>query len=297
MYQSPDGDAPGGDPAEVPTVAALLRWGASRLRDQGTAGARDAQLLLAAASGVSRAVIASAHERRISNPERARYQAWIERRVLGEPAAYLIGRREFWSLDLMVTPDVLVPRPETELLVERALELRGAAPELAVLDLGTGCGAIALALARERPGWRVTAADVSPAALVLARANAAALGLDRIELLAGSWFEPVVGRRFDLVVANPPYVAQDDPALRGPELRYEPRLALTPGPDPFAALRILVAQAPEHLAPRGVLLLEHGATQAPQLAEMLVARGFGHVRSRCDLAGHERVTEAEWPGN
>jgi len=189
---------------------------------------------------------------------------------------------------------VLVPRPETELLVERALAL-GSAPQARVADLGTGSGAVALALASERPHWRMTATELSAQALAVARANAAQLALTGIDFRQGSWFEPLAGERFDLILSNPPYIGSDDPALADPALAHEPRLALTPGADALACLRALVRGAPQHLEPGGWLLLEHGATQAAAVAGALVARGFAQVRSHRDLAGRERMTEGQWP--
>ncbi|MFO1426216.1 MAG: HemK/PrmC family methyltransferase [Steroidobacteraceae bacterium] len=180
---------------------------------------------------------------------------------------------------------------ETELLVERALALGDAARALAVVDLGTGSGAVALAIASERPGWHVTATDASEAALAVARGNALAAGLQRVEFVAGRWYVPLGGRRFDLIVSNPPYIAGDDPVLQGDSLSHEPLAALTPGPDALAALREIVRGAPAQLAPGGALLLEHGADQGPVVRALLVAEGFAHVRSHRDLAGHERVTE------
>lgn len=252
----------------------------------------DAQLLLAQAMGVSGTRLRSHPEEVPDAKAVERFARLIERRAAGEPVAYLLGRKGFWTLELAVGPAVLVPRPETELLVERALLLHPRSfGEIA--DLGTGSGAIALALARERPMWRVTATDVSMQALTLARANARALGLDRVQFLAGSWLEPLAGRRFDMVLSNPPYVAEEDPALDA--LGYEPRLALTPGADAMACLREIIRNAPEHLAGGGWLLLEHGATQAAAVAGELAARGFVTVRSHRDLAGHERMTEGQWP--
>jgi release factor glutamine methyltransferase len=199
--------------------------------------------------------------------------------------------REFWTLELRVTRDVLVPRPETELLVERALALcpRAAAQ---VLDLGTGSGAIALSLAAERPEWSVLATDASAAALAVAQDNGRRLGLTNVSFASGSWFSGLAGRRFDLVVSNPPYVDARDPALRA--LREEPLQALTPGEDPLADLRAIIRAAPDHLHAAGWLVLEHGATQGPAVAHELVARGFGSVRSHRDLGGHHRVTEGSF---
>jgi len=212
----------------------------------------------------------------------------VERRVQGEPVAYLTGRREFWSLELRVTPAVLVPRPETELLVERALAL--APPGAArVADLGTGSGAIALALARERPAWEIVATDVSTAALAVAAENARVLGLGRVDFRAGDWLAPLGGQTFDLLLSNPPYVAADDPALLA--LAHEPALALTPGHDALHCLRLLARGAAPYLRAGGWLLLEHGADQGPAVRRELVAAGFTHVRSHRDLSAHERSTE------
>lgn len=253
----------------------------------------DAQILLAHSLGLRRARLQSHADEVRSAAESAAYRRLIERRAAGEPVAYIVGEKEFWSLRLALNSAALVPRPETEMLVERALKLEPA-PPLRALDLGTGSGAIALALAHERPRWQITATDISEAALQLARANAKALGLGQVEFLRGSWFEPIAGRTFGLIVANPPYVAADDPALLVGPLSYEPRVALTPAGDALSALRHIIRGAPTHLARGGWLLLEHGATQADEVARELVVRGFRHVRSQRDLAGHERMSEAQW---
>jgi release factor glutamine methyltransferase len=277
---------------------ALLERGTRRLRASaaGLAPAAtpdlDAQLLLAHVLGTSRARLRSHPEDAASDVQSARYIELIERRATGEPLAYVIGRRDFWSLRLTVTPAVLVPRPETELLVERALDLRREEYGR-VVDLGTGSGAIALTLASERPGWQVSATDVSEEALAIARSNAESLDLKRVQFLHGSWFEPLAGRTFDLIVSNPPYVAADDPAMQDPALRHEPRGALTPGFDAMVSLRTIIASAPDYLERDGWLLLEHGSDQAAEVARELVARGLRHVRSHRDLAGHERMTEAQ----
>jgi len=280
------------------TVDALLTRGRQRLqqaaRGAGSAGRAaglDTELLLAQVLAIPRARLKSHPETAVEAGAAESFFALVERRAAGEPLAYLTGRREFWSLDLAVTPAVLIPRPETELLVERALAL-GPPGAACAADLGTGSGAIALALAHERPSWRIVATDVSAPALDVARANAAALGATGIEFLAGSWFGPLAGARFDLLVSNPPYVAADDPALGDPALAFEPALALTPpGRDALAALRLLARGAAAHLLPGGWLLLEHGTSQGPEVRAELVVAGFAHVRSHRDLAGHERMTE------
>jgi release factor glutamine methyltransferase len=273
---------------------AALREGSQRLAAHSSSAHLDAELLLAHALQTDRTRLKSHPEQVLDADVYRKYHELIERRARGEPLAYLTGFKDFWTLRLAVTPAVLVPRPETELLVERAL----AAPVPAacrVADLGTGSGAIALALASERPQWQITATDESESALSVARQNARMLGLDRIEWLRGRWFEPLAGRRFNLLVSNPPYIAPDDPALRDPALQYEPQQALVAQENGLAALRILIAGAPAHLERGGWLLLEHGATQGDSVRGELVSRGFAHVRSHRDLAGHERVTEAQWP--
>jgi release factor glutamine methyltransferase len=255
---------------------------------------RDAELLLAAAASLTRAQLIVGQT--VAPDAIARFESWVARRAAGEPVAYLLGRREFWSLELVVGPAVLVPRPETELLVERALALV-AAPDAAVADLGTGSGAIAIALAHERPGWRIVATDTSDDAHALARRNGARLVPGRIEWLRGAapddWYGPLAGRRFHALLSNPPYVAADDPALASDGLRFEPRGALTPGGDGYAALLTLINGAPGHLVPGGWLALEHGESQGERLRAALVARGFTHVTSHRDLAGRERITEGQ----
>jgi len=271
----------------------LLAEGVRRLMPHSETPRLDAELLLAHALGVDRAwLVTRAND--FANAER--YWLFIERRASGEPLAYIVGFKDFWTLRLWVTPAVLIPRPETELLVEQALALISAS-SARVADLGTGSGAIALALAKERPRWRMTATDASTEAISIARANAIELGLKHIEFLQGSWFEPLAGQRFDLIVSNPPYIAANDPALSHPTLKHEPQMALTPGSDGMEALRTVIRETPDYLTRNGWLLVEHGATQAAEVACELVARGFHHVTSRRDLAGHERITEAQWPCN
>ncbi len=279
-----------------PTVATLLAEGVQRLHaGPAVPGSEatpnlDAQLLLAHVLGVSRARLRSHPEAAPGTTAAGRYRALLERRASGEPVAYLTGEKDFWTLRLKVSPAVLVPRPESELLVERALALWPAG-HARVADLGTGSGAIALALASERPAWRVLASDISAAALEVARDNAAALGITSVEFRLGSWFEALRDERFELLVSNPPYVAAADPHLA--RLAHEPRLALTPGSDALACLRSIVRGAGRHLAPAGWLLLEHGATQAEEVRRELVLAGMRHVRSHRDLAGLERMTEGQ----
>jgi release factor glutamine methyltransferase len=286
------------------TTRDLLAEGVSRLDGRSESPALDAELLLAHALGVPRARLKSHPEDVPGHDAGAQFLDLIGRRAQGEPLAYIVGYKHFWTLKLAVTPAVLVPRPETELLVERALSLR---PEVSgrAVDLGTGSGAIALALASERPQWQLTATDISPDALAIARANAKTLGLDRVEFVRGHWLEPLEGRRFDLILSNPPYIGPGEPEMASPALAFEPRNALTPGAEGTAAedssaaalasLRAIIRTAPPHLEHGGWLLLEHGSTQGTEVARELVGRGFTHVRSHADLAGHVRMTEGQWP--
>lgn len=278
----------GGNVAEGPTLASLLAEaqaaGLPRL---------DAELLLARAAGMNRAGLLAHDQDRLPAGAVEPLRAAVARRAAGEPLAYIEGRREFWSLDLEVTPDTLVPRPETEGLVECALERLAAGP-LRVVDLGTGTGAIALALAQERPRWDVLATDRSAGALAVARRNAARLGFGHVRFAAGTWFEALAGEvPFDAILCNPPYIAPGDPAL--PALRHEPREALVAEEQGFADLLTIAREAPAFLRSGGWLLLEHGATQAERLAAALVTRGFTRVRCVPDLAGHDRITCAQWP--
>jgi release factor glutamine methyltransferase len=281
------------------TIGALLAQGIDQLRSGSAqltdvaAHTLDAEVLLAHALTMSRTQLKTHPETAPSQERARRYAELIGRRAAGEPVAYILGYKDFWTIRLAVNPAVLVPRPETELLVERALALGPSGPAR-VADLGTGSGAIALALASERPAWAVTATDISEDALGVARTNASALGLGHVEFVKGQWFEPLTGRRFDLLASNPPYVAEGDPALKDPALTREPQIALTSGADGLSALREIVRSAPHYLERRGWLLLEHGSDQAAAVARELVVRGFGHVRSHRDLAGHERMTEAQW---
>jgi len=275
------------------SVSALLAHAAARLRPLSSA-VLDAQVLLGHALGRSRSELMLHAEDLVAPEALSGFEQAVQRRAAGEPLAYIVGGREFWSLDLQITPAVLVPRPETELVVERCLALCGGS-SAAMADLGTGSGAIALAVGWERRGWSVTATDRSPAALELARANARALGIHNVRFVAGSWFAALGEERFDLIASNPPYVAREDPALNDPALRHEPLEALASGATGLEDLAALIAGAPPHLRSGGWLVLEHGPDQPQPLAELLVAGGFRHVRCHADLAGLARVTEAQWP--
>ncbi len=270
-----------------------LAHAVSRLRPLSSA-ILDAQVLLGHTLGRSRSELMIRGEELIPAAKLSEFERLVKRRAEGEPLAYIVGRREFWSLDLRVSSAVLVPRPETELVVERCLALCGA-KSAGVADLGTGSGAIALALAWERRGWRVTATDRSEAAIAVAAANAQALAIGNVQFALGDWFKPLRGQRFDVIASNPPYVGTADPALRDPALRHEPIGALASGATGLEDLGALVGGAAAHLCEGGWLVLEHDPRQTRALAEMLVAQGFRHVRCHADLAGLERVTEAQRP--
>ncbi len=212
----------------------------------------------------------------------------------GEPVAYILGQQGFWKIDLEVAPHTLIPRPDTELLVETALELQPASPAK-VLDLGTGTGAIALALASDRPAWQVTAVDRVEEAAALAERNRQRLGLGNAQVRVSHWFDSLAGERFDLIVSNPPYIAAADPHLVAGDVRFEPSSALVAGADGLDDLRVIAAQAPAHLLPGGWLLLEHGYDQAAAVRALLAEQGFIEVASRTDLGGHERITLGRLP--
>jgi len=251
--------------------------------------AAEARLLLEQVLSRSAAWLEAHREEALAPSQLALFNALVERRATGEPVAYLIGRREFYGRDFTVSPAVLIPRPETELLVELAVAKVGAGETAHILDLGAGSGCIAVTLALELPLTRVIASDVSPDALVVARDNAARLGAP-VEFVESDWFAGLRAERFDLIVANPPYVASGDPHLAQGDLRFEPIGALTDHADGLAALRHIVATAPHWLKPGGGLLFEHGYDQARAVRELLAAAGFADIEQHRDLAGVVRVS-------
>jgi release factor glutamine methyltransferase len=270
------------------TVAQALQSAARSLVNRSSSPRLDAEVLLAKILGLPRSgLIAHGNEPIALDCEQA-YASLIAQRLDGQPVAYLTGIREFWSLPIAVSPDVLVPRPETELLVELALQRLPEVQPASVLDLGTGSGAIALAIASERPRAAITGIDISAAALNIAAQNSASLRLPHIDWRLGSWFGPVQGERFDLIAANPPYVAAADPALAA--LAREPTIALTSGPSGLEALSAIAAEAGMHLHPGGWLLMEHGADQAADVRHMLERHGFSGVRTHLDFSDKPRVT-------
>lgn len=268
------------------TIESLLN--AAELPDSPTPRL-DAELLLAHALGKSRSYLHTWPERELDAPQLERYRAALARRQAGEPVAYILGQQGFWSLELEVASHTLIPRPDTELLVETVLALLPATPA-ALLDLGTGTGAIALALASERPAWQVTGVDRVPEAVALAERNRARLKLANAGFVASHWFSALAGQRYQLIVSNPPYIAADDRHLGEGDVRFEPSSALVAGADGLDDIRLIIAQAPGYLEAGGWLLLEHGFDQAAAVRELLSARGFSAVESRRDLGGHERIS-------
>jgi len=254
----------------------------------------DVELLLAAVLGKSRSHLHTWPERQVSAEQAAQFAADLQRRRLGEPVAYILGRQGFWSLDLEVAAHTLIPRPDSELLVETALQVLAASPAR-VLDLGTGSGAIALALASERPSWRLTGVDRVDAAVALAERNRQRLQLDNAVFTHSHWFSALTGERFELILSNPPYIAAGDQHLSQGDLRFEPASALVAGVDGLDDLRLIIDQAPAYLRAGGWLLLEHGFEQAEAVRQLLSQRGFASVDSRRDLGGHQRISVGQWP--
>jgi release factor glutamine methyltransferase len=250
----------------------------------------EGRILLAHTLGCDRAWLAAHGDAKLSAAQTAAFEALARRRREGEPVAFLTGRREFYGLDLEITPDVLIPRPETELLVEMALERIDDQAAARVLDLGSGSGAVALAIAHQRLRASVLGIDVSTQSIALARRNALRLRIANAEFLQSHWFERVPREAFTVIVGNPPYVEDFDPHLHEGDVRFEPPVALKGGLDGLAAIRAIVARAPDYLAAGGLLLLEHGYDQSGRVQALLRDAGFGAVASRRDLAGILRVT-------
>jgi len=254
----------------------------------------DAEVLLSYGISQTRTYLHTWPEHPLTSEQVEHYSSLIRRRAAGEPVAYLTGRREFWSLPLTVTNATLVPRPETELLVEHALSRIPSDAIMRVADLGTGCGAIALAIASERPASRVIATDIDIQALHVARINAAQLDIDNVEFRQGEWLEPLQGECFHIIMSNPPYIGEHDPNIGQGDLRFEPSAALTAGQDGLDAIRIIVAQAKQHLLHQGWLLVEHGHEQQAEVLELLRQARYHHIQGVADLTGHDRVVIGQY---
>ncbi len=272
------------------TVAELLR---NTDGIPGDSPDRDLEILLSHCLGKSRTWLYTWPETVVTDADARRFAALWERRSQGEPVAYLIGERDFWSLNLRVDPSTLIPRADTETLVEWALELN-LPGDSRLADLGTGTGAIALALATERPRWKVTGVDASEEAVALARVNASANNLSRVDFKVSDWFSALATQRFHLLVSNPPYIDADDCHLSRGDVRFEPRSALVAADQGLADLAHIIERAPDYLKPSGWLLLEHGFEQGAAVRTLLQQRGFADIETRTDLAGQERVSGGCW---
>jgi release factor glutamine methyltransferase len=281
-------------PAETDTIRMLLAQAAELLATE--TPRLDAELLLAGSLGKNRSYLYTWPEAIPAAEIRVRFHDLLARRASGEPVAYLLGQREFWSLPLSVTPATLIPRPETETLVALALQRIPVDADACIADLGTGCGAIALAIARERPRCRIIATDISQDALAVAAANAESLGISNVQFIAGHWCAALPDLPFDLIASNPPYIAEDDIHLTRGDVRFEPRHALASGPKGMDALQHIARCACTRLCPHGWLLLEHGYDQAQSATRLLRASGYEQVQDYPDEAGLGRVIAGRWPG-
>ncbi|HWS02307.1 MAG TPA: peptide chain release factor N(5)-glutamine methyltransferase [Gammaproteobacteria bacterium] len=275
---------------QAPAINDALQSAIAQFTPAHTSARLDAELLLAHALGQSRSYLRAWPERLLTDQQVQVLAMLVARRVAGEPIAHILGRREFWSLDLEITPATLIPRPETELLVELALARIPVDAVWEIADLGTGSGAIALAVARERPRCRVTATDVSMAALAVAQDNAQRLAIGNVVFQQGAWYAGLGQQRFDVIVSNPPYIRADDPHLRQGDVRFDPLSALVSGADGLDDLRVILAGAPDHLRPGAWLLVEHGYDQGEAVRRLFADAGLVDIESVKDLAGHPRVT-------
>jgi release factor glutamine methyltransferase len=276
------------------SIRQYLEDGTAILRGVSDSPRLEAELLLGLVLRKPRSFLHTWPEQRLDEPQAAHYETLLRRRFAGEPIAYMTGIREFWSMPLKVTPQVLIPRPETELLVEKALLRLPVDEDLRVLDLGTGSGAVSLAIAKERPRATVIGVDVSLTALEVARLNARLQKLDNVEFRESDWFDAVRGEKFSIVVGNPPYVADDDPHLGRGDARFEPRLALDAGPGGMDCFRAIVDRAHNYIVRQGWLLLEHGPTQHLPLRRLLEAQHYHDITIHKDAAGHDRITECRF---
>ncbi|MEN8129149.1 MAG: peptide chain release factor N(5)-glutamine methyltransferase [Pseudomonadota bacterium] len=281
-------------PPSTKTINELLRKATRHLQTSTDSPRLDAELLLAYVLKRDRSHLYSHPETLLPAAQLGHYHGLLQRRQRGEPLAYLTGLKEFWSLPLEVTQQVLIPRPETELLVELALDCFAPGQSINVADLGTGSGGIALALAHERPHWRITATDISTAALEIARGNAKALALENVRFLPGHWFVPLNAQRLHLIISNPPYIDRHDPHLQQPELRHEPHQALVSAAHGLRDIMHIIDNSPQHLLAGGFLILEHGFDQGSAVRKRLEYKGFSAIATHHDLAGHERATLARW---
>lgn len=275
------------------TIKQALETGCAQLSSEESAGL-DTEILLALALNKDRTFLYTWPDHTLSADQYSHFLACVERRRQGQPIAYITGSREFWGLELTVTPATLIPRPETEHLVDIALRTLPEAIEQRVLELGTGSGAIALALAKERPRWHIIATDVSDDALEIARKNAATLAIQNVKFISSHWYQKLENSKFNLIISNPPYVASHDPHLQRGDLRFEPKLALSAGKDGLDAMREIVAGAPQHLNAGGWLMLEHGFDQREAVCLLMESQHFSKIQCFQDYGARERATIGQW---
>ncbi len=252
----------------------------------------DAEVLLAHCLQKNRTWLVTWPEKELPTADIERFRQLLQRRITGEPIAHITGTREFWSLPLTVTADTLIPRPDTELLIEKILQIYPLETDISLADLGTGSGAIALALAYERPHWKIIATDQSAAALAIAKQNADNLNLSNVSFKLGNWFEPLGNQVFDVIVSNPPYIPQADPLLTQGDARFDPITALASGDDGLDDIRLIASQAGKHLKPLGRLFIEHGYDQKPEMLDIFSKNAFTEIQQANDMANNPRITFA-----
>jgi len=268
----------------------LLKLASDQLSKHSDSPRLDAEVLLCHVLDKNRAYLLTWPERELTASQREQFQLLLDARLDGQPVAHLTGEREFWSLPLKVTPDTLIPRPETELLIEQILQAYPEDSALNLADLGTGSGAIAIALASERPSWNIIATDLSEKALQVAQQNADSLKLKNIEFRQGDWFQPLTGISFDIIVSNPPYIASNDPHLNQGDVRFEPLSALAAGTEGLDDIEIICQQAHQYLKPGGLLIIEHGYDQIDKIHHIFHKNGYENIVQNTDIANNPRTT-------
>jgi len=273
-------------------VSQLIKSATQQLQELCDSPRLDAEVLLAHCLQKNRTWLVTWPDKELPTADIDRFKQLLQRRITGEPIAHITGTREFWSLPLTVTADTLIPRPDTELLIEKILQIYPLDTDISLTDLGTGSGAIALALAHERPHWKIIATDQSAAALAIAKQNADNLNLGNVSFKLGNWFEPLGNQVFDVIVSNPPYIPQADPHLTQGDARFDPITALASGDDGLDDIRLITAQARKHLKPLGRLFIEHGYDQKPEMLDIFSKNGFTEIQQANDMANNPRITFA-----